>query len=50
MFSERETVLNLCLLYTPHIHWVARGTGTPPDKGEVIRLLFICNRIDKTIK
>jgi hypothetical protein len=21
--------------YTPRIHWVARGTGTPKDKDEV---------------
>ena len=24
-------------LYTPRIHWVARGTGTPKDKDEIHR-------------
>ncbi len=25
------------LIYTPDIHWVVRGTGTPKDKDEVNR-------------
>ena len=24
-------------VYVPHIHWVARGTGTPKDRDEVNR-------------
>jgi hypothetical protein len=24
-------------IYTPHIHWVARGTGTPKDRDEFNR-------------
>ncbi len=25
-------------IYTSHIHWVARGTGTPKDRDEINRL------------
>ena len=25
----------LKLIYTPHTHWVVRGTGTPKDRDEI---------------
>ena len=32
-------------MYTSHIHWVARGTGTPKDKDEVNRQLRLLRLI-----
>jgi hypothetical protein len=31
LFYERRFLFNI----NPHIHWVARGTGTPKDREEV---------------
>ncbi len=35
--SDTLRYINLTGLTTSHVHWVARGTGTPKDKDEVNR-------------
>ena len=30
----------------PHIHWVARGTGTPKDRDEVMNLVTTFDRFE----
>jgi hypothetical protein len=37
MKDYRLKLWNLYRIYTSHIHWVGRGTGTPKDRDEVNR-------------
>ena len=35
--QRAELICRAAGIYTSHIHWVARGTGTPKDRDEVNR-------------